>query len=78
MIPFDQESPFKTSGVRLGTPAVTTRGMKEVEMEKIAAFIDQTMSAPEDPDNLKKVRAQVELLTAAFPLYPELNERYGL
>jgi len=78
MIPFDQESPFKTSGVRLGTPAVTTRGMKEAEMEKIAAFIDETMKAPEDTENLKRVRAQVEALTAAFPLYPELKSRYGI
>lgn len=78
MIPFDQESPFKTSGIRLGTPAVTTRGMKEAEMEKIASLIDETMKAPEDADHLKGVRAHVEALTASFPLYPELNARYGI
>lgn len=78
MIPFDQESPFKTSGVRLGTPAVTTRGMKEAEMEKIASLIDEMMKAPDDADNVKRVREQVELLTASFPLYPELKKKYGI
>ena len=78
MIPFDQESPFKTSGVRLGTPAVTTRGMKEKEMELIAALIDEALQAPDDQAHLGRVRARVETLTAEFPLYPELNARYGI
>jgi len=78
MIPFDQESPFKTSGVRLGTPAVTTRGMGEAEMDKIAGFIDDTMKAPEDQAHLAKVRAQVETMTAQFPLYPEIHARFGI
>ncbi|OQA51913.1 MAG: Serine hydroxymethyltransferase [Candidatus Omnitrophica bacterium ADurb.Bin292] len=72
MIPFDKESPFKGSGVRLGTPAVTTRGMKEPEMELIAELITETMKAPEDSGNLAKVRARVETLTKKFPLYPGL------
>ncbi|MBI3306778.1 MAG: serine hydroxymethyltransferase [Candidatus Omnitrophica bacterium] len=76
MIPFDKQSPFKGSGVRLGTPAVTTRGMKEAEMEKIAELIDQTLKAPADESNLSKVRASVEDLTKKFPLYPELLEKY--
>lgn len=75
-IPFDQESPFKTSGIRLGTPAVTTRGMGEKEMEEIAACIDDTLKAPQDEANLQKIRARVEALTKRFPLYPELIERY--
>jgi glycine hydroxymethyltransferase len=73
MIPFDKESPFKGSGIRLGTPAVTTRGMKEKEMELIAELIDETLKAPEDEANLAKVRARVEALTQKFPLYPELQ-----
>ncbi len=72
MIPFDKESPFKGSGVRLGTPAVTTRGMKESEMELIASLIDECLEAPEDAGNIAKVRAKVEDLTGKFPLYPEL------
>ncbi len=72
MIPFDKESPFKGSGVRLGTPAVTTRGMKEPEMELIAELIETTLKAPEDEANLAKVRSRVEALTQKFPLYPEL------
>lgn len=76
MIPFDQESPFKTSGVRLGTPAVTTRGMKEKEMVQIADLIDETLQNPMDEAHLAKVRAKVKILTAQFPLYPELLEGY--
>lgn len=76
-IPFDQESPFKTSGVRLGTPAVTTRGMGEKEMEEIAACIDEALKTPQDENNLNKVRARVEALTKKFPLYPELLAKYN-
>ncbi|MDD5225752.1 MAG: serine hydroxymethyltransferase, partial [Candidatus Omnitrophica bacterium] len=73
MIPFDKESPFKGSGVRLGTPAVTTRGMKEKEMELIAELIDETLKAPTDEANLARVLSRVEALTQKFPLYPELQ-----
>jgi len=73
MIPFDKESPFKGSGVRLGTPAVTTRGMREKEMELIAELIDQTLKAPEEEANLAGVLSRVESLTQKFPLYPELQ-----
>jgi len=74
MIPFDQESAFKASGVRLGTPAVTTRGMKEPEMIEIAKLIDQTLKAPQDETNLERVREGVNVLTKRFPLYAELWE----
>jgi len=74
MIPFDQESAFKASGVRLGTPAVTTRGMKEQEMIEIARLIDQALQAPQDKANLQVVREEVATLTKQFPLYPELLE----
>lgn len=73
MIPFDKESPFKGSGVRLGTPAVTTRGMKENEMELIAELVEQTVQSPNDEKNLSAVRARVEELTRKFPLYPEFQ-----
>lgn len=75
MIPFDQETAFNASGVRLGTPAVTTRGMKETEMAEIAKLIDQTLKAPEDSSNLETVRKGVQVLTKKFPLYHELLEQ---
>lgn len=74
MIPFDQETAFNASGIRVGTPAVTTRGMKENEMLEIAKCIDQTLKAPEDRANLEEVRRNVSSLTKRFPLYPELLE----
>ena len=74
MIPFDKESPFKASGVRLGTPAVTMRGMKEKDMDEIAGMIDDALKMPEDESNLEKVRVRVEKLIQKYPLYPELLE----
>ena len=68
-IPNDPESPFVTSGLRLGTPAVTTRGMKTPEMVKIAEFIDRALTAPEDEDNLKQIKKEVVELCAKFPFY---------
>ena len=76
MIPFDQETAFNASGIRIGTPAVTTRGMKEHEMVEIAKLIDQTLKAPEDRSNLDLVRHEVSALTKRFPLYPELLENF--
>ncbi|MDD5217249.1 MAG: serine hydroxymethyltransferase [Candidatus Omnitrophica bacterium] len=76
MIPFDKQSPFKASGVRLGTPAVTTRGMDEKEMEEIAELIDETMKNQNDETSLEKLRARVKKLTDQFPLYPELMRKY--
>jgi len=72
LIPFDDKSPFVTSGVRLGTPAVTTRGMKEPEMDQIAALIDKLISSPLDERVLAEVKAAVGELTARFPLYDDL------
>ena len=74
MIPFDKGSAFKPSGIRIGTPAVTTRGMKEREMEEIAALIDRTLTSPTEETSLGAVRKEVETLTKKFPLYPELLE----
>ena len=67
-IPFDRNPPMVASGVRLGTPAVTTRGMGEAEMERIAEFIVRVLAAPEDGRVLAGVKAEVELLCRAFPL----------
>ena len=69
-VPRETQSPFITSGIRIGTPAVTTRGMGAAEMERIAGFIDRVLTAPEDLAVLAAVRAEVKALTVAFPLYP--------
>ena len=70
-IPFDTKGPMVTSGIRLGTPAVTTRGMKEAEMAQIAAFIDRILGKLGDAATEAAVRAGVQELTSRFPLYPE-------
>jgi glycine hydroxymethyltransferase len=70
-IPFDQNPPMVASGVRLGTPAVTTRGMGEPEMDLIAEYISRVLASPEDTSALAKVKAEVEQLCQKFPLYPE-------
>jgi len=67
-IPFDTKSPFVTSGIRIGTPAVTTRGMKEAEMEKIAGFIKRVIRNADNEAVLAQVREEVLALTAAFPI----------
>lgn len=68
-IPFDPEKPFVTSGIRLGTPAVTTRGMKEPEMAEIAALIAETLRVHDDPAALAKVREKTIALTKRFPIH---------
>jgi glycine hydroxymethyltransferase len=70
-IPFDQNPPMVASGIRLGTPAVTTRGMGEPEMDMIADLISRVLASPEDTNSLAKVKAEVEALCRKFPLYPE-------
>ncbi len=74
-IPFDTQSPFKAGGVRLGTPAVTTRGMREKEMKEIASFIDEVLQSKGAEDTVKKVREGVRSLTKRFPLYQEEIKR---
>jgi RpiB/LacA/LacB family sugar-phosphate isomerase len=68
MIPFDPEKPTVTSGIRVGTPAATTRGMKEAEMELIAGYINEVLDKPEDAAVAAAVQAKVRALTAKFPL----------
>ncbi|HAJ93553.1 MAG TPA: serine hydroxymethyltransferase [Synergistaceae bacterium] len=77
MIPFDPAKPMVTSGVRLGTAAVTTRGMKEPEMEKIADAIEKVLSNPENNLIKKEVKASMAALTDEFPLYPDLAEPWA-
>jgi glycine hydroxymethyltransferase len=70
-IPFDQNPPMVASGVRVGTPAVTTRGMGEREMQTIAEFFARALRTPDDDGALEMVRTEVEALCRKFPLYPE-------
>jgi glycine hydroxymethyltransferase len=72
-VPFDDKSPLITSGIRIGTPAITTRGMKEAEMIIIANLIDRALMHRTDGEILKKVNDDVQALCQSFPLYPELN-----
>ena len=74
-VPFDPLPPTKTSGIRLGTAALTTRGMKEEEMRKIARWISLVLQNMDDENLIKKVREEVRELCEAFPLYPELKGR---
>ena len=69
MVPFDPRKPAVTSGVRIGTPAATTRGMREPEMAQVAQLIARALSAPEDETVLEGVRAEIESLCRRFPLY---------
>ncbi len=69
MVPFDDKSPFVTSGIRIGTAAVTTRGLKESDVETIAGLIDAVLSDPENEAELRKVRKQVQALMEVHPLY---------
>lgn len=69
MIPFDTRSAFQTSGIRLGTPAITTRGAKEDLMVKIAEFIETVLNAPEDENVIAKVRSEVNAIMANYPLF---------
>ncbi|MFO7653236.1 MAG: serine hydroxymethyltransferase [Candidatus Krumholzibacteriia bacterium] len=71
-VPFDQESPFVTSGIRLGTPALTSRGMGPEEMRRIAAIIDAAVTGRDDEDVLARLRGESGELARAHPLYPEL------
>ncbi|MBS1517203.1 MAG: serine hydroxymethyltransferase [Bacteroidetes bacterium] len=72
-VPFDDKSPLVTSGIRLGTPALTTRGMKESEMENIAVMIDKVISDPKNENVMKEISEEVKNLTSGFKLYDDIN-----
>lgn len=72
-IPFEQRSPFITSGLRIGTPAVTSRGMQTSEMSAIAGFIASVLKNPDDENIIKDIRAKVRELCEAFPIYENLS-----
>lgn len=74
-IPFDHRPPQVTSGIRLGTAIVSTRGMKEAEMHEIANLIDRVLSKPTDEENLFSVKPDVKALCDRFPFYRGLLER---
>jgi glycine hydroxymethyltransferase len=69
MVPFDTQSPFITSGIRIGSPAITTRGLKEKDAVKVVDLIDEVLKAPENPDNLKAVKRKVHAFMKKFPLF---------
>ena len=72
-VPFDDKSPFVTSGIRIGVPAVTTRGLKEREMEVIAALIDEVLINADDEKTIERTKQTVKELMQNYPLYPELS-----
>lgn len=72
LIPFDERSPLETSGVRIGTPAITTRGMGEAEMKSIARWMDRAFSAPNDEAEHVNIRREIGELCRRFPVYPSL------
>ena len=73
MVPFDERSPFITSGIRIGTPAITTRGMTQDDMVKIVTLIDTIIDNPNNEDNIVSVKAEVNDLCNSFPIYSELR-----
>ncbi len=73
MIPFDTRSPFVTSGIRIGTPAVTTRGMKENEMSRIADFINSSIQNIDNEEKLEGLKTEVKELCSGYPLYLEIK-----
>ena len=69
MVPFDSRSPFQTSGIRVGTPAITTRGLKEDRMETIVSLIDRVLSNIDNEAEIAAVRKEVNELMANYPLF---------
>ncbi len=73
MVPFDDKSPFITSGVRVGVPAVTTRGLKEEDMKQIVSWLDKVIISPDDEQVIAAVKGEVNEYMTQFPLYPEMG-----
>ena len=72
-VPFDDKSPFVTSGIRVGVPAITTRGMKESDMETVVAMLDKVLQHADDEKTISDTKSEVKDLMQKFPLYPELG-----
>ena len=72
-VPFDDKSPFVTSGIRVGVPAITTRGMKEADMQTVVDFIDRVLMDIDNPETIAAVKSEVGKFMEQFPLYPELG-----
>ena len=72
-IPFDQNPPMVASGIRVGTPAITSRGMREPEMDRVAEFIATALASPDDDTVLGRIKEEVEALCRKFPLYPDVQ-----
>ncbi|HEX7756327.1 MAG TPA: serine hydroxymethyltransferase, partial [Niabella sp.] len=72
-VPFDDKSPFVTSGIRVGVPAVTTRGMKEADVVQVADLIDKVLMNADDETVIASVKEEVQSFMQQFPLYPELS-----
>ena len=72
-VPFDDKSPFVTSGIRVGVPSVTTRGMKAEDMETVVAFMDKVLMNIDDEAVIAQVKEEVKSFMKKFPLYPELG-----
>jgi glycine hydroxymethyltransferase len=78
MVPFDDKSAFVTSGIRVGVPAVTTRGMKEEHMQFVVDMIDRVLMNTEDEGLIRSVRSEVNEFMEQFPLYPQLGQEKAL
>jgi glycine hydroxymethyltransferase len=74
-IPFDQNPPMVASGIRVGTPAITTRGMREAEMDLIGELIARVLAAPDDDRAIAMVKSEVDRLCQRFPVYAEATAR---
>ena len=72
-VPFDDKSPFVTSGIRVGVPAITTRGMKEKDMETVVTMLDKILMNIDDEKMISDTKAEVKIFMQQFPLYPELG-----
>ena len=72
-MPYDDKSPFVTSGIRVGVPAITTRGMKEEHMQTVVNFIDTVLMNIDDENIIASVKEEVKTFMNQFPLYPELG-----
>ncbi len=77
-IPFDQNPPMVSSGIRLGTPSITTRGMKEDDMKTIAQFIFDALKNTKDENHLAGIKGKVKELTSAYPIYKDIIEKYSM